>query len=184
MKSLEIMRSMMVPAHYHRFAEKSWGFEYWFENNKQYCGKIIQVRQNEWSSFGAFHYHKIKDETFLVLDGRVLLDILDLTHVSKLAIEIRNRIHPINKLHQPWVNRYCMEPFNYIRLRPGVLHRFSSLEKEAIFTETSTTHREDDSYRIGIPDAKDQLNEFAIDHIHGQINFPANTEKFSYLEEK
>ena len=92
MESINLMHKMMVPVHYHKFGQKSWGFEYWFENNKQYCGKIIQVRRNEWSSYGAFHFHRIKDETFLVLSGTLLLDILDLKNVIKSRIVSSNEI--------------------------------------------------------------------------------------------
>lgn len=181
MESLKMLRGMMVPIHYHKFGEKSWGFEYWFENNHSYCGKIIQVRQDEWSSYGAFHYHKIKDETFLVLSGTLLLDILVLNDISKSKIASENALmlKEVADNESFVVNRYYLKPYNYLRLFPGVLHRFSSLEKEAIFTETSTTHMEEDSYRITSPDAADQL-EFPVEHKHGLVNFPGKTEKFSY----
>jgi len=173
------MHKMMVPVHYHKFGQKSWGFEYWFENNKQYCGKIIQVRRNEWSSYGAFHFHRIKDETFLVLSGTLLLDILDLKNVIKSRIVSSNEIADLEPEEPIFVNRYYLKPYNYIRLKPGVLHRFSTHDKEAIFTETSTTHLEEDSYRIELPSPNDQLN-FEVKHKHGLVNFPANTDQFSY----
>ncbi len=180
MESLKMLHGMLVPQHHHKMAIKSWGFEYWFENNSQYCGKIIQVRQNCWSSYGAFHYHMIKDETFLVLSGTVLLDILVLNGVSKHRIASHNEINTINADNvEPAVNRYYLKPWNYIRLKPGVLHRFSALEDEAMFTETSTTHMEEDSYRISTPVADEQL-AFPIDHKHGLINLPDKTDPFSY----
>jgi mannose-6-phosphate isomerase-like protein (cupin superfamily) len=178
MESIQMMHKMMVPIHYHKFAEKSWGFEYWFENNKNYCGKIIQVRQDEWSSYGAFHFHRIKDETFLILSGTLLLDILDLSNVFKSRV-LNNEITDVEPEHPITVNRYYLKPYNYLRLKPGVLHRFSSLEKEAIFTETSTTHMEEDSYRIELPSPEDQL-QFKVSHKHGLVNFPGKTDKFSY----
>jgi D-lyxose ketol-isomerase len=183
MDSLKIMHNMMHANHFHRFVPKNWGFEYWFENNHMYCGKIIQVRGDEWSSHGAFHYHKIKDETFLVLSGTLLLDVLNVSRLQKIKIEAENSIVPKSENAAPWVNRYYMKPYNYIRLRPGVLHRFSSLEKEAIFTETSTTHMEEDSYRIEFPSPDEQLNIY-IGHKHGQENFPVNTEIYSFMDKK
>lgn len=181
MKSVEILKNMMHPNHYYRTEIKSWGWEYWFENNKQYCGKIIQVRQNHWSSHGAFHYHKIKDETFLVLSGTLLLDILILDSVSPVKLLMDNEIRFIEEVqnHGKTVIRCHLKPFNYIRLKPGVLHRFSALTPEAIFTETSTTHREEDSYRIKRPTPEEQL-KFKVEHIYGQVNLPAKTDRFSY----
>jgi len=183
MESVKLMRDMMIPFHYHKFGEKSWGFEYWFENNKQYCGKIIQVRKDEWSSYGAFHYHKIKDETFLVISGTLLLDVLDLSNVSRAMIGLENGLKLKEENIEAEVNRYYLKPFNYMRLRPGTLHRFSSLEREAIFTETSTTHMEEDSYRIKFPDPDEQL-QFPINHEHDHSKF-AIGDRFSYkLREK
>ncbi len=42
--------------------EKTWGSELWFANNDMYCGKLLTVNVDKWSSEGKFHYHKIKDE--------------------------------------------------------------------------------------------------------------------------
>jgi mannose-6-phosphate isomerase-like protein (cupin superfamily) len=173
------MHHLMKPEHHHRFCIKKWGFEYWFENNDKYCGKIIQVRQNEWSSSGAFHYHKIKDETFLVTSGTLLLDILILNKISKHKIASENILQIFNENEKPVVNRYYLGINEFLRIRPGVLHRFSSFGVEATFTETSTTHLEEDSYRIKDPHAEDQLN-FEVEYIRDQSDFPKNTEPFSY----
>lgn len=183
MESLNILKSMMVPLHYNKTNFKSWGFEYWFENNEHYCGKIIQVRNGEWSSNGAFHYHKLKDETFLVLNGTLILDILDMNEILKSQID-HCIIKPYDPVYgNPLVHRYYLYPYNYLRLKPGVLHRFSGFEGEAIFTETSTTHLEEDSYRIQKPTAQDQLN-FHLKHYFGQLNIPEKTDRFSYLNRK
>lgn len=180
-RSLPFLKHMMKKIHYYKLKEKSWGYEYWLENNEQYCGKILQVLKNEWSSFGAFHYHKIKDETFLVISGTLMLDILDLTRVEVKRIVSRNAITLRNGNDMPWVNRYYLTEFDYMRLVPGVLHRFSSLEDECMFVEISTTHREEDSYRIVSPYAEDQLEEYQIDHKHG-IASETTTQQFSYKE--
>ena len=174
MESLKMLKSMMVPFHRYKCEIKSWGFEYWFENNDKYCGKIIQARAGEWSSHGAFHYHKVKDETFLVLSGTLLLDILPLDNISRNIIGLRNEIVFTNEedekdnIYKTIVLRYMLEPYQYIRLRPGILHRFSALEGEVLFTETSTTHREEDSFRIKYPTAEDQL-ALEVKHIHDDV---------------
>ena len=56
---------------------KSWGTELWFANNKKYCGKLLTVIPDIWSSNGKFHYHKIKDETFFIIEGMLWLEIAD-----------------------------------------------------------------------------------------------------------
>lgn len=179
MKSLNILKNMMAPQHQYRFNIKSWGFEYWFQNNKKYCGKILQVNPGLWSSHGAFHYHKVKDETFLILSGCLMLDILDLSRFSRYKIETDNRLQILEENAMPWVNRYYLREYNYMRLKPGVLHRFSAHEGEALFTETSTTHFEEDSFRILNPEPSEQM-KITIEHHHLQNNFPVNTESFSY----
>lgn len=178
LESINFMQGMMQPIHYHKFLQKSWGFEYWLENNEMYCGKIIQVRQNQWSTHGGFHYHKIKDETFLVLSGTLILDLLQLDLIKTPLIASHNMIASKNNASWPRVDRYYLKPLEYIRLYPGVLHRFSSLEQEVMFVEISTTHREDDSYRITEPCSEDQLEEFSIDHKHATT--PTDTNKYSY----
>jgi mannose-6-phosphate isomerase-like protein (cupin superfamily) len=59
-----------------RMVEKVWGVEYWLENNDEYCGKILAVNAGFTSSL---HYHKKKNETFLVLSGLCRLVFDDVT---------------------------------------------------------------------------------------------------------
>ena len=61
----------------HEVVLKSWGREIIFENNDMYCGKELLVYNKIWSSNGNFHYHKIKDETFYVINGTLQLDIVE-----------------------------------------------------------------------------------------------------------
>jgi len=107
--------------------EKTWGWEHWFANNEKYCGKLIFVRYNEWSSKGRYHYHKIKDETFFVVEGVFILDYYTKDNKRKT---IR------------------LEKNESIRLEPGIKHRFKGAVKNGCkFIEASTTHMESDSYR-------------------------------------
>lgn len=175
--SMKFLQKLMPPNHFVRLFLKSWGFEYWFENNEKYCGKVIQVRHGEWSSFGAFHYHKIKDESFLVISGTLIIDVLDLTNVALSAIPNHNEIQT---QHDPLVRRFHLKPFEYIRVHPGVLHRFSGYAGEALFTETSTTHDEEDSYRIVDPIPEEQF-DYPIRRMTPIL--PYNTEEYSYIKE-
>lgn len=108
--------------------EKTWGQEIWFANNDNYCGKLLTIEPDKWSSKGNFHYHEIKDETFFVVEGILWLDIAD-DETGEYQ-------------------RYTLHENDSYRVMPGVKHRFSSAKGTACkFVEASTTHREDDSYR-------------------------------------
>jgi len=107
--------------------EKSWGWERWFINNEKYCGKLLFVRKDEWSSKGKYHYHKIKDETFLIIEGGLILDYCEEKKFKSITL-----------------GRY--ESFN---IPTGMKHRFTSATDEGcVFVEASTTHSDDDSYRV------------------------------------
>lgn len=106
--------------------KKKWGGELWFANNEQYCGKLLWVDQYRWSSEGRFHYHKIKDETFFCIEGELTLEY-----------EEDGVFHSIT-----------LSPQQSFRIYPGTKHRFSTRTPAGCkFIETSTTHRDSDSFR-------------------------------------
>ena len=94
-----------------------WGSEFWFANNKKYCGKVLELKKGFRCSF---HSHKIKEETFIVVQGKVLMENDEKT----------------------WV----MRPGAVQHIPPGLAHRFTGFE-DSLIIEASTTHYEDDSYR-------------------------------------
>src|SRR3989338_7192811 len=47
-----------------------WGYELWIENNEKYCSKLLILNEGFESSW---HYHERKDETFIILEGRISL---------------------------------------------------------------------------------------------------------------
>lgn len=96
---------------------KEWGYEEWITNTSLYCGKKLVLNRGYQCSI---HHHKIKDETFYINSGIVLM-ILD-------------------------GEENLMKPKATVRLKPGVKHRFIGLTSAEIF-EFSTQHKEDDSYR-------------------------------------
>jgi mannose-6-phosphate isomerase-like protein (cupin superfamily) len=100
--------------------KKTWGYEIWIENNKKYCGKLLHCIKGRYSSKGEYHYHKIKDETFFVIKGTLLLDI-----------EGKER---------------TMTPGEKQRIKPGTKHRFKALTKFCEFVEFSTQHKNEDNY--------------------------------------
>jgi cytidyltransferase-like protein len=105
-----------------KIVEKPWGYELWIENNDLYCGKILHFNKGCRSSM---HFHKIKDETFYVLSGKIRLE------VSKKNIE--------------------MNIGDSKRLFPNTVHQFYALEDSDII-EVSSQHFDEDSIRI--PDWK------------------------------
>ena len=98
--------------------EKVWGREIWIHNDEKYCGKKLILNKGKRCSL---HYHKIKDETFYLESGRVLMQLLG-----------EERI---------------MNPGECLEIPRGAEHRFSGLENSVIF-EFSTKHFDEDSYRI------------------------------------
>jgi N-acetylneuraminate synthase len=110
--------------------EKTWGRETWLENNEKYCLKIIVCVDRKWSSEGDFHHHPIKDETFIVVNGELLLDIEGKVRVLK-----------------QWDRQ---------RISPGVNHRFRSVGLSCSFLEVSTSHSDEDTVRVPYKEKKDE----------------------------
>ncbi|HEY5220735.1 MAG TPA: PfkB family carbohydrate kinase [Candidatus Paceibacterota bacterium] len=97
---------------------KVWGYERWVENNDRYCCKILGVNKGYQCSL---HYHKNKDETFLVTEGQIRFELGD------------------EVMH--------LRPGSFIRVPPNTPHRFAGIE-DSLIMEFSTHHDDADSYRI------------------------------------
>ena len=100
----------------HKEVKKEWGKEIWIVN-RDYCGKKLILNKGFRCSM---HYHKNKDETFYILNGKVLLEI--------------------------GMQKNIMLPGDSILIKPGQKHRFTGLEYSEIM-EFSTHHEDSDSYR-------------------------------------
>ena len=97
---------------------KIWGYEKWLENSDKYCSKILSLNKGFQCSL---HYHKMKDEMFLILKGHVRMEVGDtVSH---------------------------MREGNFVRIAPETPHRFTGIDNSMIL-EVSTYHDEGDSYRI------------------------------------
>ena len=105
-----------------KLVEKSWGHEEWLVNNELYCAKYLTCVKDLWSSNGLYHYHKLKDETFIILEGSIILDIEG--------------------------TEYTLNDKDSFRIKPNTKHRFKALTHTAKILEISTTHRDEDSYRV------------------------------------
>lgn len=116
--------------------QKLWGSEEWIVN-RNYCGKILNLKKG---FRGSIHHHKIKDETFYLLEGKVLLE---------LGEEL---------------NKTIMKPGDSIILEPCMKHRFTPLDDSRII-EFSTHHNDEDTYRdtkseaVDVEKLKQELKE-------------------------
>jgi mannose-6-phosphate isomerase-like protein (cupin superfamily) len=95
---------------------KVWGEEHWIVN-KDYCGKKLVLKRGYRCSI---HHHKIKEETFYVISGKILMEVNGQKRI----------LLPGDKQH--------------IVARDK--HRFTGLEDSEMI-EFSTHHEEDDCYR-------------------------------------
>lgn len=109
--------------------KKKWGYERIITNNELYCLKMLVCEDRKWSSEGKFHYHPIKDETFLVIEGLLELEIADET--GKI----------VNSL---------LGEGDSMRILPSTKHRFRSYGRQCKFIEASTQHFEEDSVRVTV----------------------------------
>jgi len=104
--------------------QKGWGSEVIFANNEMYCGKLL--RFNKGARF-SMHFHMKKDETWYLAEGTIRLNWIDTKDASKKSEVVR-----VGEV---------------IRNRPGEPHQVEALSDAVIF-EVSTTHFDEDSYRV------------------------------------
>lgn len=117
---------------------KGWGHELWIVNTERYCGKQLTVLPRKWCSI---HYHKIKDETFYVLDGTLMLEYA--------GSNIVDRLIQTPGMWNMFANRIELQKGDSFRISPGQPHRFTSnTNHPCTFIEFSTHHSDDDSHRI------------------------------------
>lgn len=108
-----------------KFVSKGWGFEKWIVNNQEYCGKLLYFVKGGKCSW---HYHKLKDETFYVQSGKILLtygDSDDMAFSHQIILERGENFH----------------------ITRGMRHQMEGFEDTELF-EFSTQHFDDDSIRL------------------------------------
>lgn len=104
--------------------KKTWGFEDIIVNTELYCLKRITINFGKTSSEGKFHYHKKKDETFIIESGSLILDVWN------SASEV-------------------LRPGDVFRIKPNTKHRFTASAEDygkCCFWEVSTHHEDSNSY--------------------------------------
>ncbi len=105
--------------------EKTWGREVWATNNSKYCGKILEFKEG--ASF-SMHYHVLKEETWMVLQGSFEMEFFDLTKAEK--------------------QKAILNVGDTVHLFPSTPHKLKSLNGIGLIFEVSTQHFDEDSYRI------------------------------------
>ena len=110
---------------------KIWGVETWLANTDKYCAKILSLNPGYQCSQ---HLHKVKDETFFVMNGVVTLEFDD---YKQGGILLYGRMNTTRTMH----------PGDSQRIEPQSFHRFSS-EGGATILEISTHHDDADVVRF------------------------------------
>jgi quercetin dioxygenase-like cupin family protein len=108
-----------------KFVPKGWGYEKWIANCPEYCGKLLFIAKGRKCSF---HYHELKDEVFYVQKGAIEMYYSFQNNLETADMKI---LVEGDKMHIP----------------TGMRHQFVALKDTELF-EFSTTHFEEDSYRL------------------------------------
>ena len=103
--------------------EKGWGHEDIVCNSELYCGKIMFIKAEKRASV---HYHILKDETFKIIRGKLLLWYSETDEMDNYII---------------------LNPGDSFHVKPGLRHQFLGLE-DTEFIEFSTQDFPEDSIRL------------------------------------
>ena len=124
--------------------DKGWGYELIWATNDKYCGKIM-IFEKIGSKF-SMHFHKEKDETWFVNNGKFIVRWID----TKDATIFEKELKEGDTWHNP-------------PLQP---HQLEALEPMSSVTEVSTPDSVEDNYRIAPGDSqkpKPQIEEESAD---------------------
>jgi mannose-6-phosphate isomerase-like protein (cupin superfamily) len=108
-----------------KIVPKGWGYEKWIVNTNLYCGKLLFFRKDKKCSW---HFHKIKDETFYIQSGSLIVKFSEEDNINNCSEVI---LIQGDSFHIP----------------VGMRHQMIGIEDTEMF-EFSTTHFDEDSYRI------------------------------------
>lgn len=108
-----------------KIVPKGWGHEVWIVNKQEYCGKLLYLKEGKKCSW---HYHKLKDETFYLQSGKILLKYLDSDDIDS-AEEV------------------ILSPGDSFYIPIGLRHQMFAFENSELF-EFSTQHFDEDSNRV------------------------------------
>ena len=103
---------------------KGWNKEVVFANNSKYCGKLLCFNKGKKCST---HYHYVKEESFYLFKGQIVIRYYDLTNADK-----KERI---------------LNEGDVVDIPPGCPHQMEALV-DSIIIEVSTHDDPADSYRV------------------------------------
>ena len=138
-----------------KFVPKSWGYELWIENNDKYCGKKLFCAKDKYCSF---HYHKLKEETFYVASGRLIVFYSGGDSFSRLQLVsyqmpfgfiVDNKDYYLENVYETDFppRQIILEKGDKFHIDVGMRHLFYGLQ-DTEFYEFSTHHEDSDSYRL------------------------------------
>jgi len=128
-----------------KFVPKGWGFEKWIVNTNKYCGKLLYFAKGHKCSL---HYHSIKDETFYIQSGKIVLWYSDELNTINKIMESENEVERLSKLYDGTIlNRIVLKKGDNFYVPPGRVHQMMAAEDTELF-EFSTQHFDTDSHRI------------------------------------
>ena len=110
-----------------KIVEKTWGRELWLVNNEEedYCSKILEINEGGGTHV---HFHMLKHETFYVLSGTLYLRLIDTSNAKCKEHEVKEG--------------------EIVEIARGVPHKLMARKGNVRLIETSTYHRDEDSYRV------------------------------------
>jgi mannose-6-phosphate isomerase-like protein (cupin superfamily) len=106
------------------FVPKGWGYEKWLVNKPEYCGKVLHMVKGRKFSY---HCHKLKEETFFISKGSVVVRYGE-------SADIKDSSHVI------------LEEGGIFHIPVGLYHQIQAITDTDII-EFSTQHFDEDSYR-------------------------------------
>jgi quercetin dioxygenase-like cupin family protein len=112
--------------------QKGWGYELIWATTEDYCGKIMVF--NKEGARTSMHFHKDKDETWFVNNGKFKVRYID-TNDSMLY---EKDLNEGDTWHNP----------------PLMPHQLIALQAESSITEVSTPDSVEDNFRIGPGDSQ------------------------------
>lgn len=102
-----------------QITDKPWGNENLIFRGFGYAVKKITLNSYQKTSL---HYHEVKHETIMVLEG-------------ELRIFIDDKINP--------PNTFIFTAGSYLAISPGIIHQMSTEDSQAIYFEAQTDHLTD-----------------------------------------
>lgn len=106
--------------------EKGWGHEMILESNEQYCFKLLCFAKEGHQS--SFHFHKDKTETWLIQQGKIQVELMDMSDSS--------------------TRMEYYEKGQVLHIPPMTPHQVTCLENDTVIIEASSEDKASDNYRI------------------------------------